>query len=93
MALCHADAMQIILFCMADFLVGNLWQCVYWTFGAPGEIRTPDPQIRSLRLPHPAIGRALSSRRAPNGTAKRYPAGYLVYWTKAFRDLVFRTRP
>jgi hypothetical protein len=22
----------------------------YWTFGAPGEIRTPDPQIRSLRV-------------------------------------------
>jgi hypothetical protein len=49
MALCHADAMQIILFCMADFLIGNLWRCL-WTFGAPGEIRTPDPQIRSLVL-------------------------------------------
>jgi hypothetical protein len=41
--------MQIILFCMADFMRRQLcpWN---WTFGAPGEIRTPDPQIRSLVL-------------------------------------------
>src|ERR1700724_3078215 len=44
----HADAMQIILFCMAYFLAVKLFR--YWTSGAPGEIRTPDPQIRSLVL-------------------------------------------
>jgi hypothetical protein len=31
-----------------------LWRAncsdIYWAFGAPGEIRTPDPQIRSLSL-------------------------------------------
>jgi hypothetical protein len=39
----HADAMQIILFCMAPFLAFKLSD-IYWTFGAPEEIRTPDPQ-------------------------------------------------
>jgi hypothetical protein len=41
----HADAMQIILFCMAYFLAVKLFR--YLLDLSPGEIRTPDPQIRS----------------------------------------------
>jgi hypothetical protein len=37
---CHADAMQILLFCMANsHSVGHKRK--YWFFGAPEEIRTP----------------------------------------------------
>ena len=42
---------------MAGFLAFKSLD-VYWTFGAPEEIRTPDPQIRSLVF-YPAELRAL----------------------------------
>ena len=44
MALCHANAMQIILFCMADFLVGNLWQCLldFWRARRDSNSRPPN---------------------------------------------------
>ena len=46
---CHADAMQIFSFCMAvlSAAILNLFSSNY---GAPEEIRTPDPQIRSLSV-------------------------------------------
>jgi hypothetical protein len=43
----HADAMQIFSFCMANF--GTKFYPVFsMDYGALEEIRTPDPQIRSL---------------------------------------------
>jgi len=45
----HADAMQIISFCMARFTVREFFLKTL-DFWRAEEIRTPDPQIRSLVL-------------------------------------------
>jgi hypothetical protein len=43
--------MQIFSFCMADFIT-QFYPVFKMDYGAPEEIRTPDPQIRSL-IPEP----------------------------------------
>jgi hypothetical protein len=45
--ICHVDAMQIFSFCMAYFSA-RFYPVFSMDYGAPEEIRTPDPQIRSL---------------------------------------------
>src|SRR6476469_10111733 len=58
---------------------------VFQRSGAPEEIRTPDPQIRSLVL-YPAELRALVAHRAGNapGSAKAgngpFPIGFPPHW-------------
>ena len=42
--------MQIFRFCMAAFPILRDYAVILWACGAPGEIRTPDPQICSLVL-------------------------------------------
>jgi hypothetical protein len=50
--LCHADAMQIFSFVLS-VAFSLLFTAIY---GAPEEIRTPDPQIRSSGAPHDGTG-------------------------------------
>src|SRR5262245_31008357 len=67
---------------LSDFLAIPVFQ----GGGAPEEIRTPDPQIRSLVL-YPAELRALLAHRAGNapGPAKAggngpFPIGFPLHW-------------
>ena len=65
--------MQIARFCMAPFPLFKSYR-FYWTSGAPGEIRTPDPQIRSLRSGDDLVLARLPE--APSeGFAWQHPAG------------------